>query len=103
MTDEVYARVGAAIRARRDAEGLTQSALALASGLKRTTVTNIESGGQAVTLLQLMQVATALGTSAAGILEQAERMDISAATARPTDRLASELLARMGDAGRAAR
>lgn len=103
MADEVYARVGAAIRARRDAAGLTQTSLAEVSGLKRTTLTNIESGGQAITLVQLMRVADALGAKAADLIDEAERMDMSGTAARTNDTLASELLARMGGAGRAER
>ncbi len=102
MADEVYARIGAAIRARRDAAGLTQSSLAEMTGLKRTSVTNIESGGQAITLLQLMEVARALGTDAGRLIKEAEGIDLPGAGASSNNPLASELLSRMRQPTRSA-
>lgn len=103
MADEVYSRVGAAIRSRRDSIGLTQSSLAGMTGLKRTSITNIESGGQAILLHQLIEVARALGTDVAELLSDAEGIappPPPAETARPG---ASELLERMERAGKAAK
>ncbi len=103
MADEVYARVGAAIRSRRDGAGMTQSVLADRTGLKRTSITNIESGGQAITLHQLLEVARALGTDAGRLLADAEKMDGSAVRSSPNHPQATELLERLGGMPRTAR
>lgn len=102
MADELYARIGAAIRARRDRAGLTQAALAELTGLKRTTVTNIESGGQAITLVQLREVAKALATDAGRLFEEADRIDLAAPTSSANNPLASELLRAMRQPARSA-
>jgi transcriptional regulator with XRE-family HTH domain len=60
MPDDVYAAIGSAIRARRDAIAMTQKALAELTGLSRTSITNIERGGQAVLVHQLLELAKAL-------------------------------------------
>jgi transcriptional regulator with XRE-family HTH domain len=95
MADEVYARIGAAIRARRDGADLTQASLAEMTGLKRTSITNIESGGQAITLVQLMDVARALGTDAAQLIKEAEGLRLTSPSAPANNPLASELLSQM--------
>lgn len=100
MADEVYARIGAAIRARRDGADLTQAALAEMTGLKRTSITNIESGGQAITLVQIIDVARALGTDAAQLIKDAENMKLTSSTVPVNNPLASELLSRMGGPAR---
>ena len=76
-TADFYARVGAAIRARRAELKLTQATLATDTGLSRSSVTNIESGGQAILLHQLIDIARVLGTDAAEL--------ISAGLAEPKD------------------
>ena len=60
MADDVYAEIGGAIRARRGAIGMTQKALAELTGLSRTSITNIERGGQALLVHQLLELAKAL-------------------------------------------
>ena len=60
MAFEVYAKVGAAIRSRRNAIGMTQASLATKAGLGRTSVTNIENGSQSILVHQLIDVANAL-------------------------------------------
>ncbi len=59
MSGDVYAKVGAAIRAKRGDIGMTQSALADRTGLGRTSITNIESGTQSILLHQLLGIARA--------------------------------------------
>ena len=103
MGAEVYARIGAAIRSQRDGVGLTQSALAERAGLKRTSITNIESGGQAITLGQLLDVAKALGVDAGRLIAEAETVEITPVRSPPNNPLATELLTQMSKPARAAR
>ena len=63
MQRELYERIGLAIRKRRDKIGMTQGALAELTGLSRTSVTNIERGGQALLVHQLLELANALGVA----------------------------------------
>lgn len=63
MHRELYERIGLAVRKRRDKIGMTQATLAELSGLSRTSVTNIERGGQALLVHQLLELAKALGVS----------------------------------------
>lgn len=60
MSDDFYAALGSNIRRRRDALGMTQSALAGKAGLSRTSITNIERGGQAILVHQLLSIAKIL-------------------------------------------
>lgn len=104
MAGDVYARVGAVVRARREAAGMTQAALATRSAMSRSSVTNIERGGQAILLHQLLDLARALRTDPCDIVRAA-----SAATAEPAARDAgpdprmTELLGRLGPAKRSRR
>ncbi|WP_409362764.1 helix-turn-helix domain-containing protein [Bradyrhizobium sp. CIR18] len=68
MKQNIYASIGAAIRARRDAVGLTQAQVAEKSGLSRTTLTNIERGGQALLVHQLLDLARVLRVSPGSLL-----------------------------------
>lgn len=68
----LYARVGAAIRARRGALGLKQDELALRVGLSRASIANVEGGRQAIPLHHLVELAEALGTTASDILKASE-------------------------------
>lgn len=95
MADELYARVGAAIRSRREVIGLTQEALAIRTGLKRSSITNIERGGQAILLHQLVQLARALRTDPSDFLSAASTADGGPGPARAQDPRASELLTRL--------
>ena len=58
--DEFYEGLGIAIKARREALGMTQSALASALGLSRTSITNIERGRQRLLIDQFCRVAEIL-------------------------------------------
>ncbi|GAN94646.1 hypothetical protein Gbth_076_038 [Gluconobacter thailandicus F149-1 = NBRC 100600] len=68
MIDQTNALVGAAIRTNREALGMSQSVLAAALGLSRTSVTNIEKGKQPISLYHLYLAAAALGLSAKDLL-----------------------------------
>lgn len=72
MADEMYAQIGAAIRRRRDALGLSQAQLADRVGLVRTSVTMIEGGSQALLVHQLVDIAKALRTTPAHLLSESE-------------------------------
>lgn len=68
MPDSIYAAIGLAIRSRRDLIGMTQASLAEKTGLSRTSVTNIERGGQALLVHQLLEIARALRVSPVSLL-----------------------------------
>lgn len=73
MAEDIYARVGAAIRTKRDELGMTQASLAERTGLSRTSITNIEKGGQSVLLHQLVDIARAVNTDPRDFLVNLER------------------------------
>jgi transcriptional regulator with XRE-family HTH domain len=58
---ELYGHVGQTIQASRTAKGFTQAELAVAIGLTRTSVTNIEAGRQSIMLHTLEAIGQALG------------------------------------------
>ena len=91
MADDIYAKVGAAIRSKRDELGMTQASLADRTGLGRTSITNIEKGGQSILLHQLVDVARALRADPRDFLANLERDDAVEAT--PSGKMA-ELLSR---------
>jgi transcriptional regulator with XRE-family HTH domain len=68
MAQEIYSGIGAAIRKRRETIGMTQAALAEKAGLSRTSVTNVERGGQALLVHQLLLIADALHVRAIDLL-----------------------------------
>jgi transcriptional regulator with XRE-family HTH domain len=74
---EVYFSIGNAIRTRRDSLGMTQATLAEKTGLSRTSVTNIERGGQGLLVHQLLEIAKALRVAPASLLPVA-RADVAA-------------------------
>lgn len=77
MADDIYAQVGATIRAKRGEIGMTQAFLASKAGLGRTSITNIENGTQAIMLHQLVSLARAL---------RADLADLIAGVDQPRDR-----------------
>lgn len=60
MAGDLYKEMGAAIRERRMALGLSQAVLGERANLKRTSITMIELGSQALLVHQLLAVAKAL-------------------------------------------
>lgn len=68
MAAEIYLKIGAAIRSRREALGLTQAVLAKRAGLVRTSITMIERGSQAILVHQLVDLASALRTTPSELL-----------------------------------
>ena len=90
--EQVNALVGAALRDKREAVGMSQSVLAAELGLSRTSVTNIESGRQPISMHHLYQAAAALGSSVRDFLP-----DIMSSTPKEGRRAAEviELLNRL--------
>lgn len=97
MTDDIYAKVGARIRSRRDRVGMTQASLATSAGLKRTSITNIEHGSQSIMLHQLLDVARALRADPREFIEGLDQDDPSdaAPAGGPAGGGASDLLGRL--------
>jgi transcriptional regulator with XRE-family HTH domain len=78
-------RFGEAVRAQRVRAGITQAALAQAIGLERTSVTNIESGIQTVTVPTLVKLCRALRVSPAVLLpldSKTDELTLASATGR---------------------
>jgi len=65
-------RLGATIRASRKAKDLSQESLADAAGIDRSHMGKIERGERNVTLLNLVRIASALGTKPSRILGDAD-------------------------------
>jgi transcriptional regulator with XRE-family HTH domain len=70
--DDVYGHIGRAIaRARRDS-GLSQTELATAIGLSRTSISNIEKGRQKMLAHTLVDIAEALSVAIGSLLPDAQ-------------------------------
>ncbi len=81
--DSLYIRIGEMLRARRDQLGMKQGELADAIGLRRTSVSNIESGRQKAPLHLIYKMCSVLGIDIATILppvEELTRPDLVAVT-----------------------
>lgn len=61
-------RLGTHLRDRRRARGLTLDALASASGVSRSMISDVERGAKSPTVLVLARLATALGTTVSHLL-----------------------------------
>ncbi|MCP4641997.1 MAG: helix-turn-helix transcriptional regulator [bacterium] len=73
MTEqEFYARLGARLRAAREAAGLTQREVANRLGLHRPAMTITESGGRRVMTWELVQLATIYNVSIQQLLPLGE-------------------------------
>jgi transcriptional regulator with XRE-family HTH domain len=64
----LYQHIGAAIRRKRDARGMTQAQLATAVGLLRTSIVNLEAGRQRAPLHTLYPICAVLGIEVADLL-----------------------------------
>ena len=71
MPDDVYPIIGKAIRLRREEIGMTQAVLAELAGLSRTSITNIERGGQALFVHQFLELARALRVDISALVPNA--------------------------------
>lgn len=72
MVAGMYAQIGAEIRRRREALGLSQAQLAEKIGVGRTSVTMIERGAQAILVHQLIEIAAALRVAPDKLLDAVE-------------------------------
>ncbi|MEP9376980.1 helix-turn-helix domain-containing protein [Aquabacter sp. CN5-332] len=72
---DVLACVGDNVRRLRQAAGMSQAALAAASGLSRRMIVGIESGEANISLSNLDRLAAALGTSFSHVVRPAEASD----------------------------
>lgn len=66
------AAFGAAIRMRRQAQGIAQEQLALLSGTDRSFVGKVERGENQPSLVLILRLAKALGCSAAALMSDVE-------------------------------
>lgn len=64
--------IGATIKAKREAKGLTQEALALATGIHRVTIAKYESTNCGMTLDSATRLAKALGCRVDDLIERKE-------------------------------
>lgn len=95
MADDVYARVGAAIRNKRSEIGMTQALLASKTGLGRTSITNIEKGSQGILLHQLIDVARALRSDPKDFLTGIDRDEGFAERVTSPSDMVTDLLGRL--------
>jgi transcriptional regulator with XRE-family HTH domain len=63
--------LGEVVRTRRQALGLSQEAFADAAGIDRSHMGKIERGERNVTIMNILKIASALKTSASGLLAEA--------------------------------
>jgi transcriptional regulator with XRE-family HTH domain len=81
MPDPLYVALGRALRQARRVKELTQEQIGTRVGMTRTSITNIESGSQAIAVHQLVALARAIGVDPiqllAGALQQtpADQLD----------------------------
>jgi transcriptional regulator with XRE-family HTH domain len=80
--DDILARVGRAIRSRREATGLSQEAFGDRIGLNRAYYGDIERGTRNVTVRNLARVAKGLGTTLGTIFTEADALAASQAAKR---------------------
>jgi len=66
--DEFYIELGAKLRAKREATGLTQADVAEVAGISRTSLTNMEGGRQRILVDQLVLLCGKLGASPAEVI-----------------------------------
>lgn len=69
--DDLLVQLGAEVRAKRTAIGLSQEALADASGIERSHMGKIERGERNVTFLNITRIAGALETKPSELLKSA--------------------------------
>lgn len=66
--DALYVVIGGRIKQARKAAGLTQADIAERTGYLRSTIANIERGGQSLAVHSMLSIAAALGVSLAALL-----------------------------------
>lgn len=89
--DEICKRFGKLLAERRTGAGMSQEAFANAVGLSRTSITNIESGRQPVSLHTLYSMADILGIEVVDLLPPAPRNTSALAlTGEPEKKLTAQ-------------
>lgn len=73
-TEALQRALGAVIRTRRQALGLSQEALAEGCGLHRTYIGSVERGERNLSLINIVRLATAMGLTPSGMLAEAETL-----------------------------
>jgi len=74
FNDEVfYSFVGKTVKTFRDKKDITQEALALLSGVKRSTIANIETGRQKIPLHVLVKICHALEIDLSDLIPNIEQ------------------------------
>ncbi|HOC55380.1 MAG TPA: helix-turn-helix transcriptional regulator [Verrucomicrobiota bacterium] len=71
--DPVLVALGHSVRKRREAKRLTQEVLAEKTGLDRTYISDIERGTRNVSILNVVRVARALGSSLSEITQAVDQ------------------------------
>lgn len=66
--------LGAAIRAERQAQGLSQEALADKANIDRSYMGGVERGEHNIAIMNLLKIADALGVKASELLDKAEKL-----------------------------
>ncbi|MDO9050646.1 MAG: helix-turn-helix transcriptional regulator [Methylotenera sp.] len=64
--------LGVAIRAARQAQGLSQEALAEIAGIDRSYMGGIERGEHNLAIMNLLKIASALGVNASTLIDKVE-------------------------------
>lgn len=67
--DQIKRKFGHHVRSLRIAKGLSQEALALASGLDRTYIGGVERGERNISIVNIFKIAGGLGVSPKDLLE----------------------------------
>ncbi|MBI4785462.1 MAG: helix-turn-helix transcriptional regulator [Chloroflexi bacterium] len=65
----IMARFGAALRERRKQQGMTQAELAVAAGLSRSYLSEVECGQESISLERAERLAEALGCKLSDLLQ----------------------------------
>lgn len=81
--------IGMLVREARQGKQWQQQQLAVAVGLKRTSITNIEAGRQSITLELFCAIANALDQDPGELLRHASKMQ-SATTAKSAEEIVEE-------------
>lgn len=76
MQNSALADLGTAVRAKREAQGLSQQALATRAGVATRTLINVEQGKDA-RFGTLVQLAAALDTTVASLLAHVEPAEVA--------------------------
>lgn len=81
----LYRHIGAAVRQRREALAMTQTQLATAAGVLRTSIVNLEAGRQRVPLHTLYAICAVLGLELAEVLPRMHDIVVEEQLVLPID------------------